>query len=135
MNSALRNLAVGLVAVIASSPAGAADWWLMSGVPSQPTVIFADVESLTRNGGHAQLKVLRIDRSGRAIETVQQIPCDKPSTAVEEEDVRQFACASEAERDQHGLILAAMSPAVVARMIFTTGLNTAEAQAHAEPRI
>ena len=77
--------------------------------------------------------MLRIDRVGRAIETVQQIQCDKPSTAAEEEDVRQFACASEAERDQHGLILAAMSPIVVARMIFTTEM-TAEAQAEAEPR-
>lgn len=133
MKSALRTLAIGLAAAIAASPAAAADWWLVSGVPSQPTAIFADVESLSRKGSNAELKVLRIDRVGRAIETVQQIQCDKPSTAAEEEDVRQFACASEAERDQHGLILAAMSPIVVARMIFTTEM-TAEAQAEAEPR-
>jgi hypothetical protein len=133
MNSALRILGVGLAAAIAAGPASAADWWLVSGVPSQPTAIFADVDSLSLKGGHAEMKVLRIDRVGRAIETVQQIQCDKASTAAEEEDVRQFACASEAERDQHGLILASMSPVLVARMIFTTEL-TAEADKKTEPR-
>ncbi len=132
MKSALRTLAIGIAAAIAASPASAADWWLVSGVPSQPTAIFADVDSLSRKNGHAEMKVLRIDRVGRAIETVQQIQCDKVSTAREEEDVRQFACASESERDEHGLILASMSPIVVARMIFTTEM-TADAQKKAEP--
>ena len=133
MKTALRTLGVGMAAAIAASPAAAAEWWLVSGVPSQPTAIFADVDSLSRTGGQARMKVLRIDRFGRSIETLQQIRCDEASSAAEEEDVRQFACASETERDQHGLILAAMSPALVARMIFT-GAATAEAPARGGPR-
>ena len=133
MKSSLRILAIGLSAVVAASPAAAADWWLVSGVPSQPTAIFADVDSLSRKGANAEMKVLRIDHVGRAIETVQQIQCDKASTAEEEEDVRQFACASDTERDQHGLILASMSPVAVARMIFTMEVTT-DAQQKGEPR-
>jgi hypothetical protein len=133
MKSAVRTLAIGFAAAIAASPASAADWWLVSGVPSQPTAIFADVDSLSRKDGTAEMKVLRIDRVGRAIETVQQIQCDKVSTAAEEEDVRQFACASDSERDEHGLILASMSPILVARMIFTSEM-TADAQKKGEPQ-
>lgn len=134
MKYAFRTLVIGMVAVIAASPANAADWWLISGVPSDPTAVFADVGTLQRHGQDAQIRVLRIDRLGRSYETVQQIQCDRSSGSAEGEVVREFACASEAERDQHGLILAAMSPAVVARMIFTTTEMTAEAQRKAEPR-
>ncbi len=134
MKSALRKLAIGIVVAIAASPASAADWWLVSGVPTQPVAVFADVETLARRGSNAELRVLRIDRNGRAIETVQQVQCDRNSGSTEGEDVRLFACALDADRDQHGLILAAMSPIVVARMIFATEM-TDEAQLKAEPRI
>ena len=133
MTYALRILATGIAAMIAASPAMAADWWLVSGAPSDPTAVFADIGTLQRNQQSAEMRVLRVDRAGRSFETVQQIQCDKVSTAKEEEDVRQFACASEKERDQHGLILAAMSPVLVAQMIFQTDA-TAEASRKSEPR-
>jgi hypothetical protein len=133
MKNALRSLAIGFAAAIAASPANAADWWLVSGVPTQPVAVFADVESLARKDNNAEVRVLRIDRVGRATETVQQVRCDQDTGSTEGEDVRQFACASEKERDQHGLILAAMSPALVARMIFQTEA-AADAQGKAEPR-
>ena len=132
MKNALRGLVIG-IAVTAASPASAADWWLVSGVPTDPVAVFADVESLALNDNNVEIRVLRIDRVGRTIETVQQMRCDRDSGSAEGEDVRQFACASEQERDQHGLILAAMSPALVARMIFAIDI-TAGDQRGAEPR-
>jgi hypothetical protein len=124
MTHALRFLAAGLL-MIAAGPAHAEDWWLVSGAPTDPTAVFADVQTLDRDDQLAQLRVLRIDRAGTSIDAVQQIECDRDAASAEQEMVRQFACASDEERDQHGLILASMSPVVVARMIFTEPIETA----------
>ena len=130
---ALHSMAISLFAITAA-PASAEDWWLVSGVPTDSTAIFADVETLARDEQITQLRVLRIDRSGSSTETTQQIECDRPAASEEQEMVRQFACASDEERDQHGLILASMSPVVVAQMIFTEPVLTVEAQRKAELR-
>ena len=64
--------------------------------------------------------MLRIDRSGRTYATLQQIRCNRGSGSAEGEAVRVFACASDKDRDEHGLILAAIRPDQMARMIFNT---------------
>ncbi len=125
MKSVARALSIGM-ALLAASPATAADWWLVSGVPGEPTAIFADVDTLVRQDKSAQVKVLRIEKNGGSTQTLQQIQCDTSSGSAEGETVRQFACASPKDRENYGLILAGMGPAEAAAMVFSTELNVAQ---------
>jgi hypothetical protein len=120
----MKQLLFGLTAAIsmtAASPASAADWWLLSRPPAGDSVLFADEEALDRApDGTVSLHVLRIDREGRSTETVEKVSC------ASSDKLSRFACAAPDERDNYGLILASMSPAEAARMLFEMGSVGAE---------
>lgn len=120
MRFAVRMLLISVIAMSASA-ARAADWWLVSGEPGDEVALFADAETLTPKDEGASLRVLRIDRSGRSTEALQQIRCGSRAVSRHEEAVRRFACSTEHDRDQFGLILASQTPNQVARMIFGMG--------------
>ena len=123
MNFCVR-MALASVAAMSAGAAHAADWWLVSGKPGDQVAVFADVETLTRQEGAASVRVLRIDRAGRSTEALRHVPCSRPAGSSEEDAVRRFACSSEQDRDQFGLILASQTPNQVARLIF--GMAPAE---------
>ncbi len=112
----IRQLLFGSIAAVsmmAASAASAADWWLLSRPPVGQVVLFADAATVERApAGGVSLRVLRIDREGFARETVESLSC------AGADRLSRFACALPDERDDHGLILAGMSPAEVARMLF-----------------
>lgn len=117
MSFAVHMLLASVIAMSAGA-AHAADWWLVSGKPGDEVAVFADVETLTRQEDGASLRVLRIDRIGRSSETLQQVRCGDRAPSSKADAVRRFACSSEQDRDQIGLILASQTPSQVARMIF-----------------
>ncbi|PCE42870.1 hypothetical protein COO09_08605 [Rhizorhabdus dicambivorans] len=110
-----KALAAAALLAVAAGPAQAADWWLVPARPGAQAVMFADVETLQRQGGVVSLRVLRIDRAGRSGERVERIRCDG---AQMDFPLHRFACASGAERERYGLILAGMPPDEAARMVF-----------------
>jgi len=120
----LKQFLLGLTATISVtgvSAAAAADWWLLSRPPAGDSVLFADAHSLDRApDGTVSLRVLRIDRRGRSAETVEKVNC------AASDRLSRFACAAPDERDDHGLIIASMSPEDAARMLFAMGPVNAE---------
>jgi hypothetical protein len=114
------HIALVSMAAMSAGAAHAADWWLVSGKPGDRVAVFADAETLARRDDSASLRVLRIDRIGRSSEMLQQIRCSGVPSG-EDDAVRRFACSSEQDRDQFGLILASQTPNQVARMIFAMG--------------
>ena len=103
---------------VAASPAIAADWWMIPGQAGDRTAMFADQETLVRSGDGVGISVLRIDRVGRSFERFENVECGARAGSRADEALRRFACASEQDRDQFGLILASMTPADAARMVF-----------------
>ena len=111
----MKHLMVPLTVAIstgAASAASAADWWMLSRPPAE-SALFADADTLEAGpDGSVSLRVLRIDREGRSIETVDRVTCRSSDR------LSRFACSSSDERDNYGLILAGMDPAEAARMLF-----------------
>jgi hypothetical protein len=120
----MKQLLFGLTAAISvagASAASAADWWLLSRPPAGNSVLFADEDTVERGpDGTVSVRVLRIDRKGGSSETVEKVSCARS------DGLSRFACASPEERDNYGLILASMSPAQAARMLFDMGSVDAE---------
>lgn len=109
----IAKLPIAATLMLAAAPVAAADWWLVSGTPGDEA-LFADVQSLVRQGGQAQLSVLRIDRAGRSTNQAMLLDCADGSA------VARFACASEDDRAGMGVIVTGMEPAEVARILFQT---------------
>jgi len=114
----LKTLLPAAILAATSAPSQAADWWLVSQPGADRAALFADVESLRRHDGRAELRTLRIDRTGRSGERLETIRCTGEQGRSDQAALHRFACAPDGERDRYGLILAGMSPQEAARLVF-----------------
>lgn len=101
-----------------SLPAQAADWWLVADAPGDRSVYFADADSMARENGEVALRILRIDRSGEAVEMEHRARCNQRPQSPDEEALRRFACSTEGERMHFAMMLGGMAPDEAASLIF-----------------
>jgi hypothetical protein len=117
----IRKAAMAAMLGMVSLPANAADWWLVSDQPGDRAVYFADADSLVRDRDDAAVRVLRIDRSGEAVEMEHRARCNGHAASSDEEALRRFACSTADERMHFAMMLGGMAPDEAAGLIFAIG--------------
>ena len=113
-----RKAALAAMLALAPLPAHAAEWWLLPGASTATSALFADSDGMMRGEEGVSLHILRIDRSGGAVESTHWTRCDATRTG-DEEALRRFACGSHEERMGSAMMLGTMAPEEAARLIFT----------------
>jgi len=119
MRKLLFALSLAITPALSAAAAPEAEWWLVTRPPGAPSVLFVDTATVAEQGdGSIELRVMTIDRLGRSSPSIKRVDCGRTPDRNVDVALQRFACAPAADRDRRGLMLAGMSPAEAARVMF-----------------
>lgn len=111
-----------LVLAFTPAPDPATDWWWVQGDPQDAAITFADGRSVVRQGDHATVRTVTVDRTGQSVAQTLTFTCPAPAR----EGPRRFACGSDADRMGWAALLGTTSPHEAARALFASGDQRAD---------